>query len=194
MRNSLLLDSVRLQRLLAASMRDYHPSYTRDHNQQSCMPANEGLAYISLHPTGGKIPPGLASGFVFSQPAISPRTGVFTFLSHDSRVNGQWSQGIRSELVLRVADDVASLDAQLARSCKGVHQLANEFDLCNGRKALTSCQKQLQLVAISDDISVTLGSQSASVQTRPIFNYMGGNIRLGRNGAGEFIGVLQTCL
>ena len=38
-----------------------------------------------------------------------------------------------------------------------VHQLANEFDLCNSRKALTSCQKQLHLVTISDDISVTLG-------------------------------------
>ena len=30
---------------------------------------------------------------------------------HDSRVNGQWSQGIRSELVLLLADDLASLDA-----------------------------------------------------------------------------------
>ena len=42
------IDSVRLQRLLAASMCDYYPSYTQDHNQQSCMPANKGLAYISL--------------------------------------------------------------------------------------------------------------------------------------------------
>ena len=40
-----------------------------------------------------------------------------------------------------------------------VYQLANEFDLCNSRKALTSCQKQLNPVAISDDISVTLGEQ-----------------------------------
>ena len=61
-----------------------------------------------------KIPPGLASGFVFSQPAISPRRGIITFLLHDSHMNGQWSQGIRSELVLRLADDVDSLDAQLA--------------------------------------------------------------------------------
>ena len=38
-----------------------------------------------------------------------------------------------------------------------VHQLADEFDLCKGRKALTSCQKQLYPVAICDDISVTLG-------------------------------------
>ena len=40
-----------------------------------------------------------------------------------------------------------------------LHQLANEFDLCNGRKALTSCQKQLHPVAISDDISVMLGGR-----------------------------------
>ena len=55
MRNSLLLDSVRLQRLLAASMRDYYTSYTRDHNQQSCIPANEGLAYISLASCASKL-------------------------------------------------------------------------------------------------------------------------------------------
>ena len=40
-----------------------------------------------------------------------------------------------------------------------VHQLANKFDLCNGCKALTSCQKQLYPVAICDDISVTLGGR-----------------------------------
>ena len=53
--SSLLLDSVRLQRLLAASMRDYYPSYTPDHNQQTCMPANEGLAYISLPSCASKL-------------------------------------------------------------------------------------------------------------------------------------------
>ena len=52
-----------------------------------------------------------ASDFVL-QPAIPTRRGIITFLSHDSRVNGQWSQGIRSELILRLADDLASLDAQ----------------------------------------------------------------------------------
>ena len=36
--------------------------------------------------------------------------------------------------------------------------LANEFYLCNGCKALTSCQKQLHLVAISNDILVMLGA------------------------------------
>ena len=55
MRNSLLLDSVRLQRHLAASMCDNYPSHTRDHNQQSCMPANEGLAYISLPSCASKL-------------------------------------------------------------------------------------------------------------------------------------------
>ena len=40
-----------------------------------------------------------------------------------------------------------------------VHQLANKFDLCNGCKALTSCQKELHPVAICDHISVTLGGR-----------------------------------
>ena len=61
MRNSLLLDSVRLQWLLAASMHDYYPSYTRDHNQQACMSANEGLAYISLPSCASNLPRSLAS-------------------------------------------------------------------------------------------------------------------------------------
>ena len=67
-----------------------------------------------LHPTAGKIPARLASGFAFSQPAISPRRGIITFLSHDSRMmgSGAKAQAMRSELVLGVADDLACLDAQ----------------------------------------------------------------------------------
>ena len=35
-----------------------------------------------------KIPARLASGFAFFQPAISPRRGIITFLSHDLRMTG----------------------------------------------------------------------------------------------------------
>ena len=48
-----------------------------------------------------------------SQPFHRER-GIITFLSHDLCVIGLWSQGIRSELVLWLADDLASLDVQLA--------------------------------------------------------------------------------
>ena len=62
MRNSLLLDSVRLQRLLVCTTtRRLYPSYIRDHNQQSCMPANEGLAFISLASCGSKLATSSAS-------------------------------------------------------------------------------------------------------------------------------------
>ena len=44
-------------------------------------------------------------------------------------MNGQWSQGIRSELVLRLADDVASLDAQLASEMKARPSFAGVHDL-----------------------------------------------------------------
>ena len=53
---------------------------------------------------------GSASSFVLFQLAISTQRGIITFLSHDLHVNGQWSQGIRSELVFRLADDLASLE------------------------------------------------------------------------------------
>ena len=82
MRNSLLLDSVRLQRLLAASMRDYYPSYTRDHNQQSCMPANEGLGYISLASCASKLARSSASRSTNSL-LIPP----FTRANHVTRIN-----------------------------------------------------------------------------------------------------------
>ena len=140
----------------------------RDHNLESCMPAKEGLAYISLPRCGSKLPRSSASDFrfwaQFIQKSVNHRVMQFHFNPYHSSATLPWiiffifanCKNEEVAVTISVAEAVLCFSArvckqqrELERICKGLPKKKPNTAVIGPARSLGTqwdCQRDQQLL------------------------------------------------